>query len=427
MPQPSRTPDRIPELPFTDVLGAIAEIQAGRMVVVVDDEDRENEGDLTLAAEHVTPEAINFMARYGRGLICLSLTEERADHLRLSPMTIENSSRFGTAFTESIEAREGVTTGISAADRAHTIRVAIDPAATSADLVRPGHIFPLRARRGGVLVRAGQTEASVDLARLAGLTPAGVICEIMRDDGEMARIPDLIPFCEKHGLRILTVAELIRYRLRNERTIVRAGESRVQTRYGEFRMIAYESQVQGGESHIALIRGDLCPDSPPHPVLVRVHTRCTAGDVFAADCHCREILDQSMRIIAEEGCGVILYLHNTSRGVAIDYTPAAPFDTEGTAAPAAAFNPDGAAIPADPQQTGRLVHHQELRAREGSQARSGRILRAIGLGGQILSDLGIQRIRLLSNTPMHIPALEGFGLEIVEQVPVPTEECSRVG
>jgi 3,4-dihydroxy 2-butanone 4-phosphate synthase/GTP cyclohydrolase II len=427
MPQPSRTPDRIPELPFTDVLGAIAEIQAGRMVVVVDDEDRENEGDLTLAAEHVTPEAINFMARYGRGLICLSLTEERADHLRLSPMTIENSSRFGTAFTESIEAREGVTTGISAADRAHTIRVAIDPAATSADLVRPGHIFPLRARRGGVLVRAGQTEASVDLARLAGLTPAGVICEIMRDDGEMARIPDLIPFCEKHGLRILTVAELIRYRLRNERTIVRAGESRVQTRYGEFRMIAYESQVQGGESHIALIRGDLCPDSPPHPVLVRVHTRCTAGDVFSADCHCREILDQSMRIIAEEGCGVILYLHNTSRGFAIDYTPAAPFDTEGTAAPAAAFNPDGAAIPADPQQTGRLVHHQELRAREGSQARSGRILRAIGLGGQILSDLGIQRIRLLSNTPMHIPALEGFGLEIVEQVPVPTEECSRVG
>jgi len=433
MPQPSRTP----ELPFTDVPGAIAEIQAGRMVVVVDDEDRENEGDLTLAAEHVTPEAINFMARYGRGLICLSLTEDRADQLRLLPMTLENSSRFGTAFTESIEAREGVTTGISAADRAHTIRVAIDPAATSADLVRPGHIFPLRARRGGVLVRAGQTEASVDLARLAGLTPAGVICEIMRDDGEMARIPDLIPFCEQHGLRILTVAELIRYRLRNERYIFRAGESRIQTRYGEFRMVAYESQVQGGESHIALIRGDLCPDvtagpaataqpdsrpvSPrpasPHPVLVRVHTRCTAGDVFSADCHCREILDQSMRIIAEEGCGVILYLHNTSRGFAIDHTPAAAFDPEGAAV----------ATVADPQPTGRLIHHQELRAREGSQARSGRILRAIGLGGQILSDLGIQRIRLLSNTPMHIPALEGFGLEIVEQVPIPVEECSRVG
>jgi 3,4-dihydroxy 2-butanone 4-phosphate synthase / GTP cyclohydrolase II len=444
MPQPSRTPDRIVAPPFTDVPGAVAEIQAGRMVVVVDDEDRENEGDLTLAAEHVTPEAINFMARYGRGLICLSLTEERADQLRLLPMTLENSSRFGTAFTESIEAREGVTTGISAADRAHTIRVAIDPAATSADLVRPGHIFPLRARRGGVLVRAGQTEASVDLARLAGLTPAGVICEIMRDDGEMARIPDLIPFSQQHGLRILTVAELIRYRLRNERYIFRAGESRIQTRYGEFRMVAYESQVQGGESHIALIRGDLCPDvnaapasaaqpesrpASPHPVLVRVHTRCTAGDVFSADCHCREILDQSMRIIAEEGCGVILYLHNTSRGFAIDHTPAAApnsaFNPDGAAVPAA-FNPEGAAIPAAQQQTGRLIHHQELRAREGSQARSGRIVRAIGIGGQILSDLGIRRIRLLSNTPMHIPALEGFGLEIVEQVPIPVEECSRV-
>jgi len=454
MPQPSRSPDRVVAPPFTDVPGAIAEIQAGRMVVVVDDEDRENEGDLTLAAEHVTPEAINFMARYGRGLICLSLTEDRADHLRLLPMTLENSSRFGTAFTESIEAREGVTTGISAADRAHTIRVAIDPVATSADLVRPGHIFPLRARRGGVLVRAGQTEASVDLARLAGLTPAGVICEIMRDDGEMARIPDLIPFSQQHGLRILTVAELIRYRLRNERYIFRAGESLIQTRYGEFRMVAYESQVQGGESHIALIRGDLCPDvnagpaaaaqpesrlTSAHPVLVRVHTRCTAGDVFSADCHCREILDQSMRIIAEEGCGVILYLHNTSRGFAIDHTSVPPFNPDsaavpvpslnpdGSAVPATAFNSDGAAIPVNSQQTGRLIHHQEFRAREGSQARSGRILRAIGLGGQILSDLGIRRIRLLSNTPMHIPALEGFGLEIVEQVPIPVEECSRVG
>src|SRR5580692_9813173 len=265
MPQPSRTPDRIVAPPFTDVPGAVAEILAGRMVVVVDDEDRENEGDLTLAAEHVTPEAINFMARYGRGLICLAITEERADHLRLFPMTQQNSSRFGTAFTETIEAREGVTTGISAADRAQTIRTAIDPKSTYTDLARPGHIFPLRARRGGVLVRAGQTEASVDLARLAGLNPSGVICEIMRDDGEMARIPDLIPFSQEHGLKILTVAELIRYRLRQE-------------------------------SHIALVRGDLCPGCPAfhegpsgvltpdgasrlpcsHPVLVRVHTRCTA-------------------------------------------------------------------------------------------------------------------------------------------------------
>jgi 3,4-dihydroxy 2-butanone 4-phosphate synthase/GTP cyclohydrolase II len=444
MPQNARTF----EPPFTDVPGALVEIRAGRMVVVVDDEDRENEGDLTLASEFVTPEAINFMARYGRGLICLSLTEERADYLRLFPMTFQNSSRFGTAFTETIEAREGVTTGISAADRAQTIRIAIDPRSTAADLARPGHIFPLRARKGGVLVRAGQTEASVDLARLAGLNPSGVICEIMRDDGEMARIPDLIPFCKEHGLKILTVAELIRYRLRHERYIVRAGESRIQTRYGEFRMIAYDSEVDGGESHIALIRGNLCPDcgafyggpaagsSPgdpllvplgqdgqrpacPHAVLVRVHTRCTAGDMFAADCHCREILDQSMRKIAEEGCGVLLYLHNTSRGFAIDRTP--------PQAPAS-FGPGGAAAPAveTDAHIGRIILHQELRAREGVQARSGRILRDIGLGGQILSDLGIRRIRLLSNTPMHIPALEGFGLEIVEQVAIPVEECSRV-
>ncbi len=439
MPETARTF----EPPFTDVPGALAEVRAGRMIVVVDDEDRENEGDLTLAAEFVTPEAINFMAKHGRGLICLTLTEERADYLRLFPMTQQNTSRFGTAFTESSDAREGVTTGISAYDRAHTIKTAIAPGSTAADLARPGHIFPLRARRGGVLVRAGQTEASVDLARLAGLNPSGVLCEIMKDDGTMARVPDLIPFCKEHGLRILTVAELIRYRLRHERYIVRAGESPIQTRYGEFRMIAYESQVNGGESHIALVRGDLCSDCPAvhagpavglpdngapapaelrppceRPVLVRVHTRCTAGDVFDADCNCREILDQSLRMIAEEGCGVLLYLHNTSRG----------FEIDRAAAPVIAFEPGGAAaLNVAPELiTGRLVLHQQLRAREGSQARTGRILRAIGLGGQILSDLGIQRIRLLSNTPMHIPALEGFGLEIVEQVAIPVEECARM-
>jgi 3,4-dihydroxy 2-butanone 4-phosphate synthase/GTP cyclohydrolase II len=266
---------------------------------------------------------------------------------------------------------------------------------------------------------------------LAGLQPAGVICEIMRDDGEMARIPDLIPFCAEHGLRILTVAELIRYRLRNERYIVRAGETRIQTKYGEFRMIAYESEVNGGESHIALVRGDLCPSCPAcqdgpanvpgdtrssrppcsHPVLVRVHTRCTAGDIFSADCHCREVLDNSMRMIAEEGCGAILYLHNTSRGFEIDRISSIASPLEKPNAAVAANN---------------LLLHQQIRTREGSQARNGRILRAIGLGGQILSDLGIQRIRLLSNTPMHIPALEGFGLEIVEQVPIPVEECTRV-
>jgi 3,4-dihydroxy 2-butanone 4-phosphate synthase/GTP cyclohydrolase II len=402
------------------------------MVILVDDENRENEGDLTLAAEFVTPEAINFMAKYGRGLICLTLTEERADALRLFPMTQQNTSRFGTAFTETIEAREGVTTGISAFDRARTIRTAIDPRSTADDLARPGHVFPLRARKGGVLVRAGQTEASVDLARLAGLNPSGVICEIMKDDGTMARLPDLIPFCKEHGLGILTVAELIRYRRRNEHYIVRTGESRIQTRYGEFLMVAYESEVNGGESYVALVRGNLCADcsalhagaglasaaSAPRTceqaVLVRVHTRCTAGDVFAADCHCREILDESMRMIAEKGCGVVLYLHNTSRGFEIDHAQTAE----------SAFAPDGSTSSdtASGLSSGRIVLHQELRAREGAKARTGRILRDIGLGSQILWELGIRRIRLLSNTPMHIPALEGFGLEIIEQVAVPVEK-----
>src|ERR1700678_3354386 len=362
---------------FAEVEEAVAEIRAGRMVVVVDDEDRENEGDLTLAAEFVTPEAINFMAKWGRGLICLTLTEERADQLRLGPMTQDNTSRFGTAFTETIEAREGVTTGISAADRAHTIQVAISPNSSPHDLARPGHVFPLRARKGGVLVRAGQTEASVDLARMAGLNPSGVICEIMRDDGAMARIPDLIPFCREHGLLILTVAELIRYRLRHERYIVRAGESRIQTRYGEFRMIAYESEVNGGESHIALVRGELCEDCPAlnggpadgaavnglkgesgkaelrppcsQAVLVRVHTRCTAGDVFDADCKCRETLDQSMRMIAEEGCGAVLYLHNTSRVFEVERTPVAR----------GVFEPGGAAVVET--DAGRLIMHREPR------------------------------------------------------------------
>src|ERR1700677_609298 len=253
---------------FADVTEAIAEIQAGRMVVVVDDEDRENEGDLTLAAEFVTPEAINFMAKFGRGLICLTLTEERADYLRLGPMTQENTSRFGTAFTESIEAREGVTTGISAADRDHTLKVAIDSRSTASDLARPGHVFPLRARKGGVLVRAGQTEASVDLARMAGLIPAGVICEIMNEDGTMARVPDLIDFCAQHNLLMLTVADLIRYRLQNERYIHRVAEAMLPTPYGEFRIIAYESEVDGTESHVALVYGDGAFDTET-PVLVR--------------------------------------------------------------------------------------------------------------------------------------------------------------
>ncbi len=378
-----------PKPPFTDVPGALAEFKAGRMIVVVDDEDRENEGDLTLAAEFVTPEAINFMARFGRGLICLSLTEERADYLRLGPMTQQNSSRFGTAFTETIEAREGVTTGISAYDRSHTIQVAIDPRMTAADLARPGHVFPLRARRGGVLVRAGQTEASVDLARMAGLIPAGVICEIMNDDGTMARVPDLIEFCNLHGLKMLTVAELIRFRLQNERYIFRVAEAVLPTRFGDFRMIAYESEVNGGESHLALVRGEVSCENNPEPVLVRVHSHCLAGDVFGTTlCDCHRVVQRSLEMIADAGRGALIYLHSTSKG----------------------FQIDRALVPH------RLLVHREERSGEPHDDRHHRILRQVGLGGQILSDLNIRKIRLLSNTPTHVPALQGFDLEIVEQV-----------
>jgi 3,4-dihydroxy 2-butanone 4-phosphate synthase/GTP cyclohydrolase II len=387
---------------FATVEDAIADIRAGRMVVVVDDEDRENEGDLTLAAEFVTPEAINFMARFGRGLICLTLTEDRADYLRLGPMTAENTSRFGTAFTESIEAREGVTTGISAADRAHTIRVAIDPRSTAQDLARPGHVFPLRARKGGVLVRAGQTEASVDLARMAGLVSAGVICEIMNDDGTMARVPDLIKFCAEHGLKMLTVASLIRYRLQNERYIHRVAETMLPTPYGEFRMIAYESEVDGAESHVALVFGDPV-NIGDDPTLVRVHTHCLAGDVFAATlCDCRAIVDNSLRMIADAGRGALIYLHNGNRGFTIDRTALA------------AESPHRLLLHRDA--------HRDPRSRDSGEehsTRAQRTLRQVGLGGQILSDLGIHRIRLLTNTPTHVPALQGFGIEIVEQVRIP--------
>jgi 3,4-dihydroxy 2-butanone 4-phosphate synthase / GTP cyclohydrolase II len=379
--------------PFTDVPEALKEIRSGRMIVVVDDEDRENEGDLTLAAEFVTPEAINFMAKHGRGLICLALTEERADHLRLGPMTQENSSRFGTAFTETIEAREGVTTGISAADRSHTIKVAIDSRSAAHDLARPGHVFPLRARRGGVLVRAGQTEASVDLARMAGLVPAGVICEIMNDDGTMARVPDLTKFCAEHRMKMLTVAELIRYRLQNERYIFRVAESLLPTPYGEFRVIAYESEVNGGESHLALVRGEV--NKTDAPVLVRVHSHCLAGDVFSSSiCDCNHLVRQSLKQIAETGRGALVYLHNTSRGFDIDRTA----------------------------QPHRILFHREIRPHEDDKHQ--RILRQVGLGGQILADLGIHKIRLLSNTPTHVPALQGFNVEIIEQVPIESESTS---
>src|SRR6202789_3822070 len=302
---------------FIDIPEALAELKAGRMIVLIDDEDRENEGDLTLAAEFCTPEAINFMARFGRGLICLTLTEERADYMRLGPMTQDNTSRFGTAFTETIEAREGVTTGISAADRAHTLQVAISPNSSAHDLARPGHVFPLRARKGGVLVRAGQTEASVDLARMAGLVPAGVICEIMNEDGTMARVPDLIEFCKTHDMKMLTVAELIRYRLQNERYVHRVGEALIGTRYGEFRLIAYESEVDGGESHVALVRGDI--EHSATPVLVRMHAHCLMGDVFGATgCECHATLEGALRRIAQDGCGALIYLHQTSQGFSVE-------------------------------------------------------------------------------------------------------------
>lgn len=375
--------------PFTDVLSAVEEIRAGRMVVVVDDEDRENEGDLTLAAEKITPETINFMAKYGRGLICLAMTPERLDHLHIGPMTRENTSPYGTAFYESIEAREGVTTGISAHDRARTIQVAIDPGSGPADLVRPGHVFPLCARKGGVLVRAGQTEAAVELSRMAGLIPAGVICEIMNEDGTMARVPDLIEFCQKHGLKMLTVAELIRYRMEHERYVARAGEALLPTRHGEFRMIAYESQLDG-ESHVALVKGDV--ENSPQPVLVRMHSHCLAGDVFGgALCDCQMVLDRSLEMIAAHGTGALIYLHQTSKGFSVD-------------------------------DAKRLVFHREVR-KLASVAHQRKTQREIGVGAQILSDLNIHEIRLLTNHPKRVAALEGFGITITEQVPVTTSKA----
>src|SRR6202795_2158909 len=377
-----------PNSPFTDVPTAIEEIRAGRMIVVIDDEDRENEGDLTLAAEKVTPEAINFMAKYGRGLVCLAMTEERLDHLRIGPMTSENTSQYGTAFCEAIDARDGVTTGISAYDRSHTIKIAIDPATRPSDLARPGHVFPLRARKGGVLVRAGQTEASVDLARLAGMVPAGIICEIMKDDGTMARVPDLIEFCRTHEMKMLTVAELIRYRMKHERYVHRVGEAMVETKHGEFRLIAYESEVDGGESHLALVRGDIGDSFTP--VLVRMHAHCLLGDVFGATgCDCHATLKASLQVIAEEGRGALIYLHQTSKGFSAEKISEQSF----------------------------LTFHRERRLPTLPESER-KTQRDIGLGAQILSDLNLKRIRLLTNHPRRVAGLEGFDIEIVEQVPV---------
>ena len=378
-----------PNSPFTDVPTAIEEIRAGRMIVVIDDEDRENEGDLTLAAEKVTAEAINFMAKYGRGLVCLAMTEDRLDHLRIGPMTSENTSQYGTAFCEAIDARDGVTTGISAYDRSHTIKTAIDPATRPSDLARPGHVFPLRARKGGVLVRAGQTEASVDLARIAGLNASAVICEIMSEDGTMARVPQLHEFCKLHDLKMLTVADLIRYRMQHERYVRRIAEAVLPTRFGEFRIIAYSSDVDH-DQHIALVRGNLEGLTPP---LVRVHSHCLTGDVFGSiTCDCSELVSRSLTAIAKDDRGVFLYLHHTGRGFGIELSE------EPGSLPQIHFHSRGQ-LDREPARQ-RMVQHES------------------GIGAQILIDLGLKDIRVLTNHPKKVVALEGYGIRIADQVPL---------
>jgi 3,4-dihydroxy 2-butanone 4-phosphate synthase / GTP cyclohydrolase II len=375
-------------MPFASVAEAIDEIRAGRMLVVVDDEDRENEGDLTAAAEKITPEMVNFMAKFGRGLICLALTAERCEEMRLPLLAAKNTSQFGTAFCETIDAHEGTTTGISAADRARTIRMAIDPKTRPADLARPGHVFPLRARDGGVLVRAGQTEAAVDLARLAGLTPAGVICEVMNEDGSMARVPELAEFCREHGLKMISVADLIRYRLAHERFVRRLAEGCLETEFGQFRTIAYTSSTDP-ETHLALVYGDVAGGEN---VLVRMHARCAFGDVFGATtCDCRRILRASLDRIAAERAGVLVYLHHTGQGVRIA-----------------------------PSETGidRLAPHSRDPVNY-TGADGQRLLQyETGIGAQILSDLGLRTIRLLTNHPRKVVGLEAFGIRIAERVPV---------
>ena len=359
-------------MPFASIPEAIADFRAGHMLVIVDDEDRENEGDLAVAAEKITPEIINFMAKHARGLICLSLSPEICDALELPMMSARNTSRFGTAFCEAIDAAEGVTTGISAADRAHTIRLAIDAGSRPRDLARPGHVFPLRAREGGVLVRAGQTEAAVDLARMAGLRPGGVICEIMNDDGTMSRVPELEPFCARHDLKMISVADLIRYRLTNERFIHRQSEGCLRTEFGNFKSIVYASTIVP-EIHLALVHGEI---SEHESVLVRMHSHCIYGDVFGStECECHHLIRKSMERIAREGAGVLVYLHQTGPGFR---------------------NHQGYATP-DGQKS---LQHEN------------------GIGAQILSDLGLHAIRLLTNHPRKIVGLDAYGIQIVEQVPV---------